>query len=81
MAKHTVKKVNVTDALLKEYSPEDLVHFVAVNMNKRLRMVDLSEDAGTNLGALMNNMLLYSAILDAADKKMNEIDDSPSVAV
>lgn len=67
-----VKKVNVEEALLKQYSDKELIHYIVGEMN---RAYDFgSKEEATDLSTLTYRMARVGScidLLEAVDKRMN----------
>ena len=67
-----VKKVNVEEALLQQYSDKELIHYIVGEMN---RAYDFgSKEEATDLSTLTYRMASVGScidLLEAVDKRMN----------
>lgn len=67
-----VKKVNVEEALLKQYSDKELIHYIVSEMNRAYEFG--SKEDATDLSMLTYRMARVGSCIDllsAVDKRMN----------
>ncbi len=79
------KQVNIPDALLEKYSDKDLVNYCASRLKQSISTATKNAISGASsdmiLGQLVQEVVFISSILDAANSKLNDIDNSPNIAI
>lgn len=73
-----MKDVNIIEALLKEYSDKDLVHYCSQQLNFIARSIS-KEATPENMYRQMGAVLQLNEYLKAVDQRMNRLEKSAVV--
>lgn len=77
-----MKEVKITEALLKEYKDDEIVHFIASELRQMVsRFSDTELSIEVAYGNLTTNLAMLSHIADAVDKRMNKVSSDPKIVL
>ena len=79
------KQVNIPDALLDKYSDKDLVNYCTTRLKQVIATAIKSSNGGASsdmiLGQLFQEISFINSVLVIANNKLNDIDNSPNIAI